>query len=475
MDWSDQQHHAARFCDMVEEPGQMMLPIQGYEKMPLVILEKAVEPLVSIVPEVKRMVWIVKQNCKNPPDNLSSDESASIMLYSMGWQPIENSFYNILNRTLCIQDRSVLKPWFLYLKLVFTALSKIPSEKHYVYRGVKKDLSNYYPQGKIFVWWGFSSCTKSIHILENELFLGKTGTRTLFTIDCHSGKDIYRHSMYKKENEVLLPPARQFRVVSCMNAGNGLNFIQIEEIGPPHPLLEPLSMSNAQIPLIKINGPYRNPSLEQTIRKCSSRKINLNRQQLNDEDMKIVTKEAIIDKQCMKLDLMYNEITQRGVSILADALCNNKYLEEFNISHNNISDSGVRDLASAINSSALKYVDLAQNDISDEGAKYLAEMLTTNTNMLELSLSQNRIGNYGVKLLADALIHSNTCLELLNLSANTDIDDESIDSVVNMMEHNRSLKKLDLRHNNISKDGERRLQGVAKSRKGFELWGSHFI
>ncbi len=72
----------------------------------------------------------------------------------------------------------------------------------------------------------------------------------------------------------------------------------------------------------------------------------------------VVIKQAIIDRQCIKLALMNTEVTQRSVSILADALCSNKYLEELDISHNTISDSGVRYLALATNNSVLKRIDL---------------------------------------------------------------------------------------------------------------------
>ncbi|CAF2751545.1 unnamed protein product [Rotaria sp. Silwood2] len=485
MNLSDKQKHALRFCDISEGPGRMMPPIQGYETMPLVTLENAVKPLSVHVPEVERMVWIVKHNCVNPPGNLLPDESASIMLYTLEWEPRENSFYMVFNNTLRAENRLLIKPWFLYMKLFITALSKIRSEHRFLYRGVKLDVSADYPQGKTFVWWSFSSCTSSIHVLKNEDFLGKTGPRTLFTIDCHSSKDICQHSMYKKEDEALLLAARQFKVVSQMNAGNGLNMILIKEINPPYPLLEPLPMGNTSasaktLPSISSmkmhsHGSYHNEKLEQTISKCQSRKLNLSGQQLNDQDMEIVIKQGMIDKQCTILDLMSTKITQRGVSILANALRDNKCLEELNISHNNISDSGIRYLSSTINSSVLKQLDLAENDISDEGAKYLAEMLETNTHLLGLLLSENQIGDDGVNMFANSLTHGNTSLEFLNLSANTDISDESIDSLVNMMEHNRSLKKIDLRHNNLSKDGEARLRAVAKLKKGFELWLSHFV
>ena len=55
----------------VKLPKRMLAPIEGYEKSPLVTLEEAVEPLVSIVPKVKRNVFIVKQNCQEPADDLN--------------------------------------------------------------------------------------------------------------------------------------------------------------------------------------------------------------------------------------------------------------------------------------------------------------------------------------------------------------------------------------------------------------------
>lgn len=479
MTLSDNQEHIHRVCDVLEEDEPNILPIQGYAKMPLVTLEEAVEPLVSIVPQVKHMVWTAKSNCEHPPDNLSSDESASIMLYSMPWPPPEKPFYIILNEALRHGDRSLLKPWLFYLKLVITSLSKLPSEQHHAHRGIRKDLSTHYPQGKIFVWWGFSSCTKSINVLRNDLFLGKTGMRTLFHVNCKSGKDIRQHSMLKKEAEVLLLPARQFKVVSCLNVGNDLNIIDIKEIDPPYPLLEPLpaSYSLPLLPIsqIKTSGPYRNPDLEETIRKCPPHSINLKGKQLKDQDVDIVIKQAIVGKQCVKLDMTYNEITQQGASILANALHDNKHLQDLNISLNSISDLGVRYLALTINSSVLKRINLAENDISDEGAAYLAKMLATNTHLLQLSLSGNQISNHGIRMLANTLINSSTCLEFLDLSVNKHIDDESVDSLVDMMEKNQSLKKLDLRHNNLSEDAEKRLHIVSKSKKGFELWLSRVM
>lgn len=485
MNLISEQKHIHRFYDIIEGVGRPMLPIQGYGKMPLLTLDEAVEPLITIVPEVKYMAWIVKQNCKNPLDNLLSDESASIMLYTLEWQPRDKSFYKILNDTLRTENCDLLKPWFSYLKLFITALSKIPSKHCLLHRGIKKDISGDYPRGKIFIWWGFSSCTSSIHTLESETFLGKNGTRTLFVIDCHSGKNIHQHSMFRNEDEVLLLAARQFLVVSCMNVGNSLSMIHIKEIDPPFPLLEPLLTSNVSTSVkslpstssMKVHsyGPYHNEKLEHTIRSAQSQKLDLSGHELNDQDIEIVIKQGIIGKQCLILDLMNTNITQYGVSLLANTLLGNKHLEELNISYNSISDFGVRCLSSTINSSILKHVDLSENDITDEGAKYLAEMLKTNTNLRRLILSENQIGDNGVNVLATSLETGNTSLEVLDLSANRRITDESIDPLVSMIKRTQSLKKLDLRHNNISENGETRLQTEKRLRKDFDLWLSHFL
>ncbi|CAF0826525.1 unnamed protein product [Adineta steineri] len=231
-----------RVSDIVREPQKMLMPIEGYEEMPIVPLEEAVAPLVSILPKIQTYVYIAKQRCGSvPPDNLTQDESASIMLYSMEWEPREKLLYVALNAALRTEDRRKLKPWFSYLKLILTALEKLPSTRCHVFRGVNLDLTNQYTQGKTFVWWGFSSCTTSIEVLKNEQYLGKTGQRTLFTIECDSGKDIIRHSYYQTEKEVLLLPARQFIVVSCLQPAPGLHMVQLKETKPPVTLLQPVT------------------------------------------------------------------------------------------------------------------------------------------------------------------------------------------------------------------------------------------
>jgi hypothetical protein len=119
-----------QMSDITLESQRMLAPIRGYEKQPFVSLEQAIQPLLTLVPNAEEMVWTIKQDCQNPHDQLSSDESASIRLYTLEWYPRQSSFYFISNETLRSQNRNELLPWFLYLRLFMFALSKLPSITH---------------------------------------------------------------------------------------------------------------------------------------------------------------------------------------------------------------------------------------------------------------------------------------------------------------------------------------------------------
>ncbi|CAF2118494.1 unnamed protein product [Rotaria magnacalcarata] len=230
-----------RVSDISQEPDKMLLPIGGYHEKPLVSLEEAIDPLVPLVPDIKRKAWIAKLNSKDPADNLTPDESASIMLYSIEWMKQEESLCYILNSTLRKANRDLLKPWFIYLKLILTGIAKLPSiEDRTVYRGVKANLSDIYCLGKKFVWWDFSSCTSRIDALEQETILGKTGMRTIFTIECKNAKNIRHHSMYPDKDEILLLPASQFEVIRQNHPSEDVHMIQLKETEPLYPLRDPI-------------------------------------------------------------------------------------------------------------------------------------------------------------------------------------------------------------------------------------------
>src|SRR5262249_23604078 len=110
-----------------------------------------------------------------PNGGLSADEGAALYLYTT-----ESCFYRELNKALRDRDRSRVAPYFGYLRLFFSALSKLQGPPDSLYRGVALDLRRQYPRGGTVTWWGVSSCTPKLSVAKQ--FLGHRGTRTLFEV-----------------------------------------------------------------------------------------------------------------------------------------------------------------------------------------------------------------------------------------------------------------------------------------------------
>lgn len=231
--------HRRRFLDIETNPSRKLMPIKGYANEPLVSLEEAIKPLVNLVYGIESNAAWAKWTCKDSPaDNLTRDQSSAIILYSMQWEPADKCLFVVLNSTLRDENRNRLKPWFRYLKLLLTALGRLPSTPQVVYRGVKGDLRQDYQKGKDVIWWGFSSCTRTLDVLNTDQFLGTSGARTCFIIECISGRNIEKHSAYASENETLLPAARQFQIVSCLEQRNDLFLVHLKETESPIQLIE---------------------------------------------------------------------------------------------------------------------------------------------------------------------------------------------------------------------------------------------
>jgi hypothetical protein len=223
--------YGLRIADIALEPLTTLPPITGYIEMPIVSLEKVVEPLISLVSDVVNHAHIAKLRCaKPPPEGLTLDQSAAIMLYTMSWKPYDQCFYIVLNAALRNEDRSKLEPWHPYLKLLLTALDNLPSiHMQTVYRGTIQEIQKKYHKGKLFMWWGFSSCAISTDILKSEELMGTTVSGTIFAINSKTGKDIRKHSFHPTEDEILLLPATEFKVDASVDDGQGLFTISLTE------------------------------------------------------------------------------------------------------------------------------------------------------------------------------------------------------------------------------------------------------
>jgi hypothetical protein len=216
-------------------------PILEYADEPLLPLAEACAPLKDILPDLDFYVKMsLDETLEEPPDGLTIDESAAIRLYTIEWSGGRRSLYSMLNRTLKTQDREHLRPYFKYMKLFLTALVKLPCVPPCtVWRGVTKDSSAEFPPGTAVTWWAFSSCTTELTVLENKMYLGNSGSRTLFSVEVINGRSIRAHSHFVTEDELLLVPGTYMVVQSLFSPAPDLHIIHLKQEIPEQLLLAP--------------------------------------------------------------------------------------------------------------------------------------------------------------------------------------------------------------------------------------------
>jgi hypothetical protein len=216
-------------------------PIVEYADVPLLPLFKACAPLSNIIHNLSHYVQVaLNETPEEPPDGLTIDESAAIRLYTIEWEESERSLYSMLNHTLKKDDREHLRPYFKYMKLLLTALVKLPCvPPSTIWRGVTKNVSAEFRSGIPVTWWAFSSCTTALTVLENNMYLGNTGSRTLFSVEAINSRAVRAHSHFDTEDEILLLPGTHMVVQSQFSPAPDLHVIHLKQVIPEEVLLEP--------------------------------------------------------------------------------------------------------------------------------------------------------------------------------------------------------------------------------------------
>ena len=162
---------------------------------------------------------------------LSLDEVAAIYLYTSERFPI----YQTLNKALRTHDEGAINAFLPYLRLLLTALYKLPLVEVQVYRGVKCDLSESHPENKELIWWQF--CSTSISEATCLRFLGNSGPRTKFCIKAHA-VDISKFSEHPRENERLMLPSTRVRVAKKGLSESGVVEIELDVVKAGAPLID---------------------------------------------------------------------------------------------------------------------------------------------------------------------------------------------------------------------------------------------
>lgn len=163
------------------------------------------------------------------PHNLDKEEIAALNLYT------SNAVYRKVNQVLREENRHGIRSFAAYIRLLYSALSKLPSKRCSVTRAVDVDLTANFSLGKVYQDWTFTSTTVAGDI---QKFLGRGGSGSLFTFHCNCGKDVANYSNFEQENEILLPPGYTWKVENAVQIGPSFFQYAITQVeDKPHLLL----------------------------------------------------------------------------------------------------------------------------------------------------------------------------------------------------------------------------------------------
>ncbi|XP_074183275.1 leucine-rich repeat-containing protein 74A [Rhinolophus sinicus] len=219
--------------------------------------------------------------------------------------------------------------------------------------------------------------------------------------------------------------------------------------------------------------------------------MNLNHHGLGPNGTKAIAIALVSNTTVITLELADNCIMEMGVLSLMEMLQENYYIQEMNISDNDLGLEGARIISDFLqrNVSSLlklqlsgnnfkdesaelflqalsvnyriKNMDLSHNQFSDKGGELLGQMLALNVGLLSLDLSWNHICSQGAVAFCNGL-RVNVTLKTLDLSMNG-FGNEGAAALGEALRFNSSLAHLDVSSNNINNEG------VSKISKGLEF------
>uniref|UniRef100_A0A8C0W753 Leucine-rich repeat-containing protein 74A n=1 Tax=Castor canadensis TaxID=51338 RepID=A0A8C0W753_CASCN len=233
------------------------------------------------------------------------------------------------------------------------------------------------------------------------------------------------------------------------------------------------------------------------IRNMEESCMNLNHHGLGPKGTKAIAIALVPNTAIIKLELEDNCIMEEGVLSLVEMLHENYYLQELNISNNELGLEGAKIISEFLqgNISSLWKLKLSGNQFKEDSAALLSQALSFNYRIKKLSLSHNQFSDIGGEHLGQTLalnvglesldlswnqfhvrgavalcngLRSNTTLRTLNLSMNG-FGDEGALALGDLLRLNNTLRCLDISSNDISNDGASKLSKGLESNESLQV------
>lgn len=176
---------------------------------------------------------------------------------------------------------------------------------------------------------------------------------------------------------------------------------------------------------------------------------------IDDDLLRILLTGLTENRHITHLDLSHNKITNHGIRMLTKILEENgSVLTSLMIANNQIHAEGGRHMGRLLQAgSSLTYLDMRLNFLGDKGGCALFEGLVNNQAMMKLILSANSLQAQAAAALANVLEHPESCVQVVDVSSNHFQVGDLI-RIKQSIQSNRALTSVDLRMENMSSQQE---------------------
>ncbi|XP_041960844.1 NACHT, LRR and PYD domains-containing protein 12-like isoform X20 [Alosa sapidissima] len=209
-------------------------------------------------------------------------------------------------------------------------------------------------------------------------------------------------------------------------------------------------------------------SVLQSVNSAQLQQLDLSHNDLGDSGVQPLSK-GLSSPYCNLQTLRFAgcKLSEKSCGIVATVLKSPNSLIELDLSHNDLGDSGVQLLSKGLSSPHCKLhtLRLAECKLLEKYCGIVATVLQSPNSMIELDLSHNYLGDSGVQLLSKGLSSPHCKLQTLRVMlADCKLTDKLCKIVTSVLQSPNSLLLLDLSGNDLGDSGTQLLsEGLSSS------------
>ena len=181
--------------------------IQGYQKELILSLEEALKPVTNIFPDISLQIQkALAKRYYSEKCILTDDESAAIYIYSMKGT---NNLHFHFQKAWDSKNQSQLKPWFKYLKLLKSALNKLPDVQTEAWQQINRsEVEEILQAGQPQLYTCMGTCSRSVEELNEVLYKKPASVVIMVGYGLVSGKDVTLYTEGQTKEVLVWPGAR---------------------------------------------------------------------------------------------------------------------------------------------------------------------------------------------------------------------------------------------------------------------------